>query len=145
MQIPDFLNDALGFNLMRAHLLMKREMTKVLNNFSLTTEQWSIMGVLWYSDKPLKQAELVQLTLKDKFSTSKIISKLEKDGWVKKKPDKEDSRVTLVVPSKKSEKIKEQIQIAIKEHFDKVLTDLSEDERKTMVNQLKKLRTILGE
>lgn len=145
MQIPDFLNDALGFNLMRAHLLMKREMTKVLKEFSLTTEQWSIMGALWFSDKPLKQAELVQLTLKDKFSTSKIIVKLEKDGWVKKKPDQQDSRATLIVASRKSEKVKEKIQIAIKEHFDRILYELPDDETEMLVKQLKKLRVIMGE
>jgi len=145
MLIPEFLNNALGFNLYRADLLMRREMSKVLSEFSLTVEQWSIMSVLWFSDKPLRQSELVQYTLKDKFSTSKIISRLEKEGWVNKVPDPTDSRAAFIVRTEKSLKIKDKIRAAIRKHFDIALTELNPNEKQALITMLKKLRLTLGE
>ena len=145
MLIPEYLNNALGFNLYRADLLMKREMSKVLSRFSLTVEQWSIMSVLWYSDKSLKQSDLVKYTLKDKFSTSKIIGRLEKYGWVNKVPDPDDSRATFIIKTEKSLEMKDKIQAAIRKHFDLVLSELNPAEKGELVTMLKNLRRILGE
>jgi DNA-binding MarR family transcriptional regulator len=124
---------------------MKREMSKVLSEFSLTVEQWSIMSVLWYSDKALKQSDLVKYTLKDKFSTSKIIGRLEKYGWVVKEPDPDDSRVTLIVKTEKSLDVQDKIQLAVRKHFDTVLAELGPDDKGALIAMLNNLRRILGE
>ncbi len=145
MEIPEFLNDALGFNLYQAHLLMRRELQKVLTGYNLTPEQWTILAILWFSEKPLKQSEIVQLTLRDKHTTSKIISNLERYGWVDKKNDPEDARTTLIYITKKAEKYKDEITGNVKNNLNGVMKKFGLKERDELVSQLKRLRILLGE
>jgi len=145
MQIPGFLDDALGFNIYQAHLLMRRELQKVLSNYNLTPEQWTILAILWFSGKPLKQSEIVQLTLRDKHTTSKIIANLERDRWVDKKNDPEDARSTMICITKKAEKYKEEIAGAVKNNFTDVMKKFGLKERDELVSHLKRLRALLGE
>lgn len=145
MQIPEFLNDALGFNLYQSHLLMRRELQKVLSIYNITPEQWTILAILWFSGKPLKQSEIVQLTLRDKYTTSKIIRNLERDGWVEKKNDPDDARTTLINITKKAEKYKEEISGGVKNNFTDVMKKFGLKERDELVSHLKRLRNILSE
>ncbi len=144
MHIPEFMNDALGFNLYQAHLLMRRELQKVLLRYNLTPEQWTILAILWFSAKPLNQSEIVQLTLRDKHTTSKIIRNLERDGWVKKKKDPDDARSTLISLTKKSDNYKDEITGKVKNSMAVQVKIFNSKEINELINLLKRLRLSLG-
>ncbi len=143
--IPSFLNDALGFNLNRAVLLFRRELVRALEEYGMTPEQWMIMAALWTTGRPINQSEIAQLTMKDKHSVSRIIQRLERDGWIDKKNNPHDARITIIRPTKKGQSLKEKVPERLNEHFEKILSDFGEKEWEELIVSLKRLRKTLGD
>lgn len=143
--IPEIMNDSLGFNIYRAELLFRRKLLHALSQYKMTPEQWQVMMILWQSGKPIIQSDIVNMLLKDKFTVSRIIKRLERDKWITKKSDKKDARVTLLALTKKGSSLKKEIPAALSKHFNKLLKDLSNREVNSTIKSLKKLRTILGD
>jgi MarR family transcriptional regulator, lower aerobic nicotinate degradation pathway regulator len=143
--IPKYLDDALGFNINRTGLLFYRELSHALYEFKITPEQWVIMITLWSTGRPVSQTEIVQLTLKDKHSVSRIIQRLERLGWIKKYPSKDDKRITLIHVTPKGEELKDKIPLKVNNHFDIKLKKLTIKEEKTLLKLIKKLRKYLGD
>jgi DNA-binding MarR family transcriptional regulator len=140
-----FLNDALGFNIYRAELLLHREFLKALNHYKMTPEQWFVISNLLNSDIPLNQRELVQRTLKDKHTISRIIQRLARDGWIEIMSDKSDGRLTLIGPTSKGKELKTDIPKKLSKHFAPIFHNFSADEMNTFMLLLQKLRRILGD
>lgn len=143
--IPSFLNDALGFNLNRAVLLFRRELVRALEEYGMTPEQWMIMAALWTTGRPINQSEIAQLTMKDKHSVSRIIQRLERDGWIEKKSDPQDARITIVRPTRKGDSLKHKIPRLLADHFDKIMKEYGAKEWEELIASLKRLRKILGD
>lgn len=143
--IPHVLDNALGFNVYRVGLLFRRELMRALSDYKLTAEQWQVMATLWATDRPLKQSEIVHLTLRDKPSVSRIVQRLERDGWIEKQDDPQDGRVTIILPTPKGIALKEQVPDKLYSHFQEVLKDFGKDDQKTLMMLLKKIRYILGD
>ncbi len=143
--IPSVLENALGFNIYRVSILFRRELIRALGEYKMTPEQWQVMITLWSTGHPLKQAEIVHLTLKDKPTVSRIIQRLERDGWIEKRDDPGDGRVTIIQPTSKGMDLKEEVPKKLYRHFDELLHDLQEDEKETLMELLKKIRHIFGD
>ena len=143
--IPEILEDALGFNIYRVSLLFRREFIWALKQYERTPEQWHILLALWSAERPLKQCELVQLTLKDKPTISRSIFRLERDGWVEKVSDAKDARVTVICLTEKSRSLKQEVFQKLEAHRDTLLKDFTKQELSTLMQLLKKLRHVLGD
>ncbi|MCP3924965.1 MAG: MarR family transcriptional regulator [Desulfobacterales bacterium] len=141
--IPETLDNALGFNLYRVNLLMRRELMQALSDYEITPEQWQIMSILRESKAPLNQREIVQDTLKDKYTVSRIINRLERDGWVTKKVSPNDKRSTLIGLTEKSNTLQKNIQKLLSDHFNKIFKAFGKDDHDHLLELLKKLRKIL--
>jgi len=59
------INDSLAFNISRAGVLLRRDLTKVLSDYSMTPEQWQIMMILGLSNEPVNQKFITQSLMKD--------------------------------------------------------------------------------
>ena len=90
------LKDSLAFNIFRAGTLLRRHLTRTLSEYKVTPEQWQIIAMLRQSDSPLSQKEITTSLLKDKHAVSRMIKKMESNGWVERSSKEEDSRVTLI-------------------------------------------------
>ncbi len=143
--IPPSLNNALGFNLYRVNLLFRRELMQALSDYGITPEQWQIATILWESDHPLSQHEIVQDTLKDKHTVSKIINRLNRDGWVIKTVSPKDKRVVVVELTEKSRLLRTEMLKKLSNHFNVIFKDYGMDEHDNLLNLLKKLRKVLGD
>ena len=143
--IPSFLDDAIGFNIYRVELLFRKEFLHALAEYKITPEQWSIMSILLNNEKPLKQIDIVQLSLKDKHSVSRIIQRLERDGWIKKIADPHDARITIIRPTIKGKSLKKDVPQKLSSHFSSILKEFNDDEMESLLNLLKKLRQIFGD
>lgn len=137
------LEEGLGFNVYRAGLLFRRELMRSLADFSMTPEQWQVMMTLWHTGKPLNQSEICEMLLKDKHTVSRIIQRLERDGWIKKDISSKDGRVTIIELTKKGEVLKDEVPQRLFDHFDQILKDFSGEEIKLLLGLLKKLRKAL--
>jgi DNA-binding MarR family transcriptional regulator len=143
--IPALLDDGLGFNLYRAGLLMRRELMRALADHGMTPEQWQVMVTLWEAGNPVSQREIGQMLLKDKPTVSRIIRRLERDGWVKKAGDPQDARVTLIRLTPEGTDLKRVVPRKLFKHFDDIVKDFSEREIEALLRGLKKLRRVLGD
>ena len=143
--IPDEINDTLGFNIHRVGLLFRRELIQALQEYKMTPEQWQVLITLWSTGKPLIQSDIVEMTLKDKHTVSRIIQRLDRDGWIQKYSDKKDARVSVIFPSDKSNSLREEIQSKMSVHFKNIWKDFEGEEKKILLRSLKKLRGVLGD
>lgn len=143
--IPPVLDDALGFNLYRVALLFRRELMQALSDYELTPEQWQVMQSLWATEETLNQSDVGQLTLRDKYTVSRILSRLERDGWIRKEPDPADGRAHIIVPTEKANSLREEVRSKLFGHFEEIYEVLSDDEEEELMRALKKLRRHLSD
>lgn len=144
-KLPDFLEDSLNFNIYRTSLLLRREFIRSLAGYGITPEQWQVMAVLGFSKKPVSQRQIVELSLKDKHTVSRIISKMEKNGWVTKDKDSKDARITVINLTTTGQVLAKKIPAILKTRFKRLKKTISEDEKRAALVTLKKLRTYLGD
>lgn len=138
--IPSILDDALGFNVYRVALLFRGELMRGLADYEMTPEQWQVMQALWSTDEDLTQTDVAHLTLKDKHTVSRILKRLERDGWITRRPDPSDARAYLVEPTKRAWALRDEVPQRLNAHFADILGVLEESESEELVRLLKKLR-----
>jgi len=143
--IPDPLNDALGFNIYRVALLFRKELIHALADYALTPEQWQVMQALWSTNERLNQNDIAHLTLKDKHSVSRMLARLERDGWIVRQSDPTDARATLIAPTAQANRLRETVPSQLYAHFDSILSVLSASEGEQLLALLQKLRIRLGD
>jgi len=144
-KIPPILDDAMPFNVYRLALLFRRELMDALSEYKLTPEQWQVMRVLWETSEPLNQNDISHITLRDRHTTSRIVARLERDGWVTKKKDPNDARASLIVPTVEAEKLKEEVPAKLIGRFKPIFKLLEKEEGEQFLKTLKKLRRFLEE
>lgn len=143
--IPPELSDALGFNIYRVALLFRKELIHALAEYQMTPEQWQVMRALWSTDGRLNQNDIAHLTLKDKHSVSRMLGRLERDGWIVRHPDPTDARASLIAPTEQAAHLRQTIPDQLDAHFAPILEALSEDEARHLLILLHTLRARLGD
>lgn len=139
-KLPPTLNDALGFNIDRVAKLIRHELTQALADYDLSPEQWQIMAVIWDSDVPLSQQQITWLTLKDKHNLSRMVKRLEANGWLVKYANPDDARSYLITATANGRAQRDAVTNAIYEHVRKTGIGLTEEEQTQLLNLLKKIR-----
>ncbi len=134
---------ALGYNIYRVNLLFRRELIQALSEYGITPEQWQIQSLLWASEDPLNQREIVQDTLKDKHTVSRIINRMVRDEWVTKTVSTKDKRVTKISLTEKSRSLREEMTVTLSTHFKSIFEQFGLEEHDKLLNLLKKLSKIL--
>jgi DNA-binding MarR family transcriptional regulator len=142
-QIPAELQDSLGYNLYRVSLLFRRELIRALSEYGLTPEQWQVLVVLWSSDHPVSQSELAASVLKDKHTLSRIVSRLQRDGWIRKKISGADKRAVLITPSAKLRKQYAELSERLKSHYRTLLRNFDPEASTDLMHHLSQLRSLL--
>ncbi|TGM74257.1 MarR family transcriptional regulator [Leptospira mtsangambouensis] len=138
------LDDQIGFNLNRVALLFRRELIRCLKEFQLSPEQWQVLAMLWQKDT-LSQKQIIELTLQDAPSASKMIRRMELAGLIQVEVSKLDKRSTLISLSTKGKSLEKVLPKKILLHFEPILSTISEKNRKTFLNLLKDFRTVFGD
>jgi len=125
--------------------LFRRELMKALAEYRMTPEQWQIMASLWSMGEDLSQKEISYLTLKDKHTVSRIINRLERNGWVVRRTDEKDARSFKICLTARAGKLKDSIPKKLISHFKPIHGILNDKERDTLFALLKKMRRELEE
>lgn len=143
LKIPQLLEEALGFNLNRVSLLMRREFIKALKEYDLTPEQWQVLVGLWEGGRPLNQQQISQITLRDKHTISRMLTRMERNGWVARRSSKEDKRTREVLLTQKALNQREEIVNRLVDYFKPMWGWLSTEEHDTLMAILKRLRSTM--
>lgn len=118
---------------------------QALSKYNMTPEQWQILSILEETNKPLSQSEIVIQISKDKHTVSRIINRLDRDGWITKKSSESDKRLTIIELTKKSRSLRSEMQTKLYDHFDLIFKKFGRDEHDNLLGQLRRLREVLGD
>lgn len=138
------LNNNLGYNLYRAYLLFHRELIRGLKGYGVTPEQWQVLIILW-NHGSVTPTEISRVTLQDLPTISRMLVRMERDGWVKRIENKEDGRSFHVELTEKGRKSKNEMIIQIDNHFAGFMGEVPKDVHDGIRNELQHLRSILGD
>ncbi|MEM8533818.1 MAG: MarR family winged helix-turn-helix transcriptional regulator [Chloroflexota bacterium] len=143
--IPPELNDALGFNLYRTALLFRKELMHALVDYGMTPEQWQVMRAIWSTSERLHQNDIAHLTLKDKHSLSRMLVRLERDGWIVRQRDPDDARAVVIAPTEQANQLRQTVPARLYAHFAPILGALTDEEAQQLLILIQKLRVGLGD
>lgn len=117
--------------------LIKRQVYRIIaeEGISITPEQWGILSYLWEEDG-LTIGEIVLRTRKDFANVTRIIGKLEKQGYIQKNKNKKDGRSYLVYCTEKSHEIKHDIEKCQKRSLEISLNGISEEEQQIFLQTI---------
>ena len=138
------LDDQLSFNIHRVSIILRREMIRCFREFDLNPEQWQVIVSLW-ERKKLTQTEIIEITLQDAPSVSKMLARMEKKGWVMIRPSKKDKRIKTVSLTAKGRANKKTLPAKLSQKMEKLIGNFPMNKRLELTFLLKELRNCLGD
>lgn len=99
----------------------------------------NILTVLYDNNGKLNMKEISSLLGKDKSTISSLINKLKKMGYIEKEKSKKDKRVTYIVLTDKSRKIKSDFDEISKELSMVAYKNFSNEEKEIFLKLLKRI------
>ena len=120
--------------------LIKRQVYRIIaeEGIDITPEQWSILSYLWEEDG-LTIGEIVSKSRKDFANVTRILGKLEKQGYIQKMKNEKDGRSFLVYATEKSYAIKEGIDKCQQRSLAISLNGISREEQHIFMQILERL------
>jgi DNA-binding MarR family transcriptional regulator len=109
------------------------------HNLDLTKEQMIVLKRLHDKDG-LSQNELAFLTLRNKSSLTRLLSKMEKKNYILRKQSKEDKRINHVYLTGFGEETFKKTKPAIREMIFTMEQNISDSEKQQMIKTLKKIQ-----
>ena len=121
------IHESPGNILHRANLLMKLGLSRVFSakGFNVTPEHWAILSILWERDG-LKQTDLAKLGFKDRPNTTRILDRLERNGFVRRIQDPNDRRSYKIYLTKKGREAHPQLMPLVIDFLQKAFGGLSQ-------------------
>ncbi len=110
------------------------------NGVDLTKEQMVVLKKLHEQDG-LSQNELAFLVLRNKSSLTRLLSKMEKKGYIKRKQSKEDKRINNVFLTGSGKEIFNKSKPLIKDLIETMEQNISNSEKQQIIKTLKKIQT----
>lgn len=127
--------------ILRAARLAELEMTKVFARFRLQRGEFDVLASLRRSGSPyrLSHGDLSRALLLSTGAMTNRIDRLEGAGLVRRLPDPGDRRGTLVKLTKQGRSTSDELLTAHVDNVQRILGVLSETERDTLADLLRKL------
>jgi DNA-binding MarR family transcriptional regulator len=76
--------------------------------FNITPEQWGVLNRLWESEG-IHQSALAERASKDRHNITRILNLLEKNGLIRRTPDREDKRRLNVYLTEEGKDLKQKL------------------------------------
>ncbi len=132
------LDHALGFRVYQLNQRFRGALYRAFQSeeHAMTPEQWIVLVRLWQNDGAT-QTELVESTLKDKATLSRILSVMERDGLVVRRPDPVDSRSRRVHLTRAGKDLRSRLTPIVRAMVEQIEAGISEADlevtRRTML------------
>lgn len=113
-------------------------------NMGITIEQFVALDAI-YANKDICQRDLSKIILKDRSNTSRILNILEENGFINRAVETKGKRlVKKIYITEKGKNIVESNQERLRNAFQKILEEVSEEEFKALRNTLEKMKMSLS-
>jgi hypothetical protein len=90
-----FLDDSLAYNFHKLYFLLRSKVTKSLEQYKLSPEQWHVIAVMHFSQKHIAQKDICIMLQKERHTISKLVNKMVSNGWLGR-----DGRSLYIHPDK---------------------------------------------
>lgn len=114
------------------------QINKEISNFGIGQGQLMFLTQLYKQDG-ISQEELTEILRIDKGTTARAIKKLEEENLVTRIKDEQDRRAYKVYLTEKAKSIESNIFEILREWDEKIVTNLTEEEKETFTRILKKI------
>ncbi|MHC1605537.1 MAG: MarR family winged helix-turn-helix transcriptional regulator [Candidatus Methanofastidiosia archaeon] len=112
---------------------------KKLKSCGLSWGELHMLLMLYKRGDSMTQSEITKRLRVDKATTSRIIRKLEEDGYVVRKKDEKDSRIYRTYPTEKMKNIEQEVK-KVKGEWEEILfKNFTKEERNFIIGALKKM------
>lgn len=135
-------NRSPGFVIYRAASKMKLglQRTFIANGFHITPEQWGVMSAVW-EHEGLHQSLLAEKTAKDRHNVTRILNRLEKDGFIRREQDLEDLRLQKVYLTEDGKALKARLAPIVTNFLELAMDGLTQDD----LGAMKRILSTLAE
>jgi DNA-binding MarR family transcriptional regulator len=118
-----------GYIIHRLDSLLKLALQRAFQSEKLdfTAEQWGVLFRL-YESEGIHQSELGARAGKDRHNITRILNGLEKNGYVRRVPDKHDLRRFNIFLTKKSRDLEDRLTSIVLDLLEKAFAGLSKNE-----------------
>ena len=136
------INNRLFFRLFQVANTLHTKGTRALDEFDVTTQQWSVLGAL---SRPqalngMSINDLSRFLLVSRQNLTGLLSRLERDGLIKRTTSEDDRRSRKVKLSTQGQALWQKMQDPIHAFYDQALKDLSFDDRLAFIHYFTKLQ-----
>ena len=134
------INEKVMVALVKASELFKKDSDAIFRNYGLTFSQYNVLRVLNNStDCQNSVTNASKIMLVSSPNMTGIAKRLEKNGFIIRKNDSKDERVTLLEITPKGKRVLENIDAAHHENMGGYLKSFSGEEKKNLLEALKRL------
>ena len=135
------INEKVLMGIVRTAEIFKRNHTAVFRNYGLSFPQYNVLRVLEASkNSQNKMSDISRIMLVPGANITGIAKRLEKDGFIIKKSDPADERVTILEITPKGKRTLKNIENEKDEWLNLMLRNLSQNQK---LELLDKIRLIL--
>jgi DNA-binding MarR family transcriptional regulator len=132
------ISNRLFFRLFQAANTLHTKGTQALEEFGITTQQWSVLGAL---SRPkasggMSVNELSHYLLVSRQNLSGLLTRLEREGYVERVTDEEDRRSRKVRLTRQGEELWTRLAGPIHAFYDQALQGLSFDDRLAFIHYI---------
>ncbi|MBI4970213.1 MAG: MarR family transcriptional regulator [Candidatus Omnitrophica bacterium] len=143
----DELNHEVLVGMLRTSSMLLRISDRFFSRFDVTHVQFNILMILKYDDlagEGLSQNQIGTLMVVTKSNVVGLVDRLEKAGYVIRKNHPEDRRINRVMLTAKGKKKLEDIEHHYFAEINRLMSSLSNEEKKAMMLGTDKIRQYLG-
>ncbi|WP_431297907.1 MarR family winged helix-turn-helix transcriptional regulator [Tabrizicola sp. BL-A-41-H6] len=106
--------------------------------YGLSAAQWRLLGQL-LREGPMTQAALAGLVGVEPISVSRLIDRMEQQGWLRREAHPEDRRARIVVATDKAREVAPTVRAIAEVLYDEALAGLDDEERRVLHATLQKI------
>jgi len=137
----------IGFLISDVARLMRTAFDRRVRRLGLTRSQWLVINRL-YRRPGATQSELAEMLEVEKATAGRMVDRMEKKGWVVRRPDAADRRVNRLHLTAESDMLQMQLAQIADRTVDDALALLSAPERDQLAHSMRRvkrrLQTMLG-
>lgn len=120
-----------GFLIADTARLMRTIFDRRAREIGLTRSQWLVVRRL-YRHPGASQSELADMMEIEKASAGRLIDRLERNGWVQRRPDATDRRINRLFLTKRAVQVNAQIHPIAEEMVEEALEGMSKADREKL-------------
>lgn len=132
------LPELAGYQLRLAQVAIFRDFAETLGGLDVTPGLFGVLVII-EANAGLKQSELARATHLDRSTVVSVIDNLERRGLVERRPAENDRRSNALILTGAGTELLKKLKRLVGDHERRLVEHLSDNERVTLVNLLKKI------